>query len=249
MLPPPAPLRIAFVPGVTPGRWLRTWEQRVRGVPLEATQVPDADQLSVLYDGRADMCFVRLPVDRDDLSVIPLYLEDPVVVVAKEHPVAAYDEVAVTDLADEHLLQDPDTVPEWRDVAAEVRDGTRADVPDWTAEEAIAVVATDAGIVVVPKSVAWLHQRKDVASRPVTGVAGSRVGLAWLTRATDERIETFIGIVRGRTERSSRAGDAPAPERKPAAKQQRPKPARQAQRSRTAGKRTPRSGGGRRGRR
>ena len=57
------------------------------------------------------MCLVRLPVDRDGLHLIPLYDEQPVVVVAKEHPVAAYDEIDVADLADEHLLQDPDVVP------------------------------------------------------------------------------------------------------------------------------------------
>ena len=67
------------------------------------------------------MCLVRLPVDRDGLHLIPLYDEQPVVVVSREHPVAAYDEIDVADLADEHLLQDPDDVPAWRDVATEVR--------------------------------------------------------------------------------------------------------------------------------
>ena len=198
------PFRIAFVPGVTPDKWSRTWRQRVPRTPLRLAPVDEGDQVAVLHDGLADMSFVRLPVDRDRLSVIPLYCEVPVVVVPAEHPVAAFDEVSVGDLADEHLLQDPVTVPEWRDLASEVRDGTRVGVPPMPPGELVARVATGDGIVIWPKSLARLHHRKEVTHRPVTGVAGSQVGLAWLAESTDARIETFIGIVRGRTERSSR---------------------------------------------
>ena len=70
------------------------------------------------------------------------------------------------------------------------------------------MVATGSGIVVVPMSVARLHHRKDVVHRPVTGVAPSGVGLAWRVDDDDPRIEDFIGIVRGRTERSTRGGSA-----------------------------------------
>ena len=176
----PATFRVTFVPGVTLGKWSRIWEQRVRGVELELTPVTDSDQLAALHDGLADMSFVRLPVDRERLSMIPLYRETPVVVVPADHVITAFEEVSVADLADEHLLQ------------------------DMTPKEAIDVVATGAGVVIVPKSVARLYNRRDVTHRPVTGVAESQIGLAWLAEATDSRIEQFIGIVRGRTERSSR---------------------------------------------
>jgi hypothetical protein len=73
--------------------------------------------------------------------------------------------------------------------------------------QAFETIAAGTGIVIVPKSVARLHNRKDVVAVPVAGVPESQVGLAWRTDATDTRIETFIGIIRGRTERSSR--DAP----------------------------------------
>ena len=93
------PFRVAFVPGVTPGKWLRTWEQRRLG-PLEAFMVEQDVQREVLYDGTADMCFVRQPVDRDGLHLIPLYSEVPVVVVPKEHPASVFESapgyVAVT---------------------------------------------------------------------------------------------------------------------------------------------------------
>jgi len=204
------PFRVEFVPGVTPDKWLRVWGQRLPDSPLEAAPVEDADALAHLRDGTSSMVLLRLPVDRDGLHVIPLYEEVPVVVVAKEHVIAAFDEVDVADLGEEVLMQDPALVPEWTAVAApEIRDRATA-MPPMTPKQAVSVVATGSGIVVVPMSVARLHHRKDVVHRPVTGVAPSRVALAWRIDDDDPRIEDFIGIVRGRTERSTRGGPSDA---------------------------------------
>ena len=205
--------RVGFVAGVTPDKWSRVWAERMPRRPLVLVPLGDQDGLALLRGGDLQMCFVRLPVDREGLHVIPLYDEQPVVVVARENPVAAYDEIDVADLADEHLLQDPDEVPQWRDVATEVADGTRYPVPaDLTLRQAVESVAADAGIVIVPMSLARLHHRKDVAVVPVTGVPTSSVGLAWRQDVEDDRVETFIGVVRGRTARSSRS-EQPAPKR------------------------------------
>ncbi len=203
------PFRVAFVTGVVPDKWAAAWRRRLPGAPLELVPVDEADQLGGLRAGRVHMAFVRLPVDRAGLHLIPLYRERPVVVVSSDHPVAAYDEIGVEDLADEHLLQDPAAVPEWRAIATEVRDGSRVPGPDLTLRQAVESVAADAGVLVVPMSVARLHHRKDVRAVPVTGVAETQVGLAWRVEDDDPRLETFIGIVRGRTERSSR-GSAPS---------------------------------------
>jgi len=196
--------RVGFVPGVTPDKWARIWAERMPRRSLDLVPLGDRDGVALVRSGELAMCFVRLPVDRDGLHLIPLYDEQPVVMVAKEHPVAAFDEIDVTDLADEHLLQDPDTVPEWRDVATEVRDGSRYPVPEMSLREAVESVAADAGIVVVPMSLARLHHRKDVVHVPVTGVPTTKVGLAWLVDNDDERVQTFIGVVRGRSANSSR---------------------------------------------
>jgi DNA-binding transcriptional LysR family regulator len=208
---PVRPFRVAFVPGVTPGRWVRAWRQRVPGIPLELLPVEEDEQRAVLDEDRADMSFVRLPVDRSGLSLIPLYREVPVVVVPREHVAAAVDEVSIAELADEYLLQPSDAVPEWRDLATSVRDGSRVEPPPMRLKHAVEAVAAGSGIVVVPMSLARLHHRRDLTYRPVTGVADTQVGLAWLEKATDERVDRFVGIVRGRTERSSR--DAPASDR------------------------------------
>lgn len=198
------PFRVEFVPGVTPDKWLRTWASRFPESPLEAAPVEDADAVRHLREGVTSMVLLRLPVDREGLHVIPLYEEVPVVVVAKEHVLAAFEELDVADLADEVLLQDPALVPEWAELASpDALERTRA-MPAMTTRQAVSVVASGSGVVVVPMSVARLHHRKDVVHRPVTGVAPSPVGLAWRVDDEDPRLEDFIGVVRGRTERSSR---------------------------------------------
>lgn len=202
--------RVAFVPGVTPGKWLDLWRERV-STPLEATLVEEETQLDVLHNRGADMCFVRLPVDRQGLHVIPLYREVPVVVVPEEHLLTLLEEVSVGDLADERVLVGSDRLPGWADIAT----ADPLDLPAMTMEQAIEVVASGAGVVVVPRSVARLHARKDVTTRPVLDAPESQIGLAWRIDLEDPRTETFVGIVRGRTARSTR-GDEPVPESRPA---------------------------------
>jgi DNA-binding transcriptional LysR family regulator len=255
--------RIEFVPGVTPDKWLRVWARRMPDSPLEANPVDDQDAVRHLRDGTASMALLRLPVDKDGLHVIPLYEEVPVVVVSKEHVVAAFDEVGIADLSGEVLLQDPAEVPEWGQVATPEARQRSSSMPTMTTRQAVSVVATGSGIVIVPLSVARLHHRKDVVHLPVTGVAPTRVGLAWRVDDDDPRLEEFIGIVRGRTERSSRGAsdDAPSDSRAPGS----PAAARtgsgggsrrtarqggQSRAQRAGGKDSPSSGrGGRRGRR
>jgi hypothetical protein len=206
-----APFRVEFVPGVTPDKWLRIWGRRLPDSPIEAVPVDDADAVAHLHSRTASMALLRLPVDKDGLHVIPLYEEVPVVVVAKEHVVAAFDEVDVADLATEVLMQQPDAVPEWAAAATPETRERSAAMPAMSAKQAISVVASGSGIVIVPLSVARVHHRKDVVHRPVVGVAPSRVGLAWRVDDDDPRLEEFIGIVRGRTERSTRGPAASSP--------------------------------------
>jgi DNA-binding transcriptional LysR family regulator len=183
----PQPFRVAFVAGVSPDKWIRRWRERTPRDPIEVGLVDDAQQRAVLDDARADMSFVRLPVDRDGLHVIPLYVEVPVVVLPVEHELTLLDELSLTDLADEQLIEEASL----------------------TVKDAIAVVAGGTGVVIMPMSVARLHARKDVTIRPLVDGPESRVGLAWRTDNEDPRVETFVGIVRGRTAQSSRDGAQP----------------------------------------
>ncbi|WP_328507585.1 LysR family substrate-binding domain-containing protein [Streptomyces sp. NBC_00391] len=209
--------RLAYVPGVTPTKWVRIWNERLPDVPLTLLQVSTAEAFGVLRDGGADAGLVRLPVDGTDLSAIPLYTETTVVVIPKDHVVAAVDEVTTGDLADEVVLHPLDDTLGW-----ERPPGEPAFERPATTADAIELVAAGIGLLVVPQSLARLHHRKDLTYRPVTDAPESRVALSWPQDATTDLVEDFIGIVRGRTVNSSRGRAKPPEEKKPQQKPKRP---------------------------
>ncbi|CBG74400.1 MULTISPECIES: LysR substrate-binding domain-containing protein [Streptomyces] len=213
----PSSFRLAYVPGVTPTKWVRIWNERLPDVPLTLLQVSPAEAFGVLRDGGADAGFVRLPVDGDDLSAIPLYAETTVVVVPRDHVVAAVEEVTTEDLADEVVLHPLDDTLGW-----ERPPGEPAFERPATTADAIELVAAGIGLLIVPQSLARLHHRKDLTYRTVTDAPESRVALSWPQDATTDLVEDFIGIVRGRTVNSSRGRAKPAEEKKPPQKPRRP---------------------------
>jgi DNA-binding transcriptional LysR family regulator len=173
-----------------------------------------------LRDGGVDAAFVRLPVDREGLHVIPLYLETTVVVVPKDHAVAAVEEVELADLADEDVFEPLDEVLAWDD-----RPGRPAFTRPGSTADAIELVASGTGVSLLPQSLARLHHRKDLTYRTVTDAPQSQIGLAWLEVATTDLMEELIGIVRGRTPNSSRGRTPQQPTvKKPRPKHSTPKP-------------------------
>lgn len=182
----PADFTIAFATGVTLTRWTRAWQQRQRGIPLIFFPTDAASQVSALHEGRADVSFVRLPVAREGLSLIPLYDEVAVVIVPKEHPLSDVESVTLADLASDHRVADT-----------------------LSAGDAVELVAAGGGIVILPQSIARLHARKDVVARAVTDAEVTTIAIAWLEDSTTAQIDEFVGIVRGRTAASSRAIPTP----------------------------------------
>lgn len=179
-----AGLRIGYVPGVTLTKWRRIWGERFRE-PLEVTDVAEADQRRAVLAGEVDMCFVRLPIDRDGLHLIPLYEEQPVLWISKDHILAALDEVTADDIDES---------------------GTRvihASDPD-----SIDLATYSAAVLRVPMSIARSGSRKDMVYLPVTDAEPTTVGLAWLADNENPLIEEFIGVVRGRTVNSTRTAQA-----------------------------------------
>ncbi|MEU2713276.1 LysR family transcriptional regulator substrate-binding protein [Streptomyces sp. NPDC007205] len=201
--------RLAYVPGVTPAKWVRLWGERLPDISLTLVQVPAAEAPGVLRAGEADAGIVRLPVDRTVFSAIPLYTETTVVVVPKDHLITAVDEVTLADLAEEVLFHPLDDVFDWDGPPGEPAFERPA-----TTEDAIELVAANVGLLVVPQSLARLYHRKDLTYRPVTDAPQSDVALSWPEEATTDLVEDFIGIVRGRTVNSTRGrttAQAPAP--------------------------------------
>lgn len=179
----PDVLRVGYVPGVTVSKWARVWRERFGEGALELVGVPQAEQEDALRDGRVDMCFVRLPIDRDGRHAIPLYRELPVVVVPADHPIAAFEQVSTDELVDERM-----------------RDASDVD----TLAATLALLAAVGGAVIVPHSLARLHHRRDLVYREVTDLPPTEIALAWPVGLARDAVEDFIGVVRGRSPRSAR---------------------------------------------
>jgi DNA-binding transcriptional LysR family regulator len=195
--------RLGYVPGVTPAKWARVWQERSPRIPLDLIQVEAADAVALVRDDEADAALLRLPIDRTGLHAIPLYVETTVVVVPKDHVVTAVEEVTAEDLADELMLHPLDDVLDW-----ERPPGRLIDERPATTADAIALVAAGTGLLVVPQSLARLYHRRDLTFRPLVDAPESGVALSWPEDETTELMEQFIGIVRGRTANTSR-GSAP----------------------------------------
>jgi len=191
----PEALRVAFVTGTTPDKWARAWREQRRG-PLELVPVTEDEQEDVVRRGEVDMALVRLPVDTADLHCVRLYDELPVAVGGRDHLISAAPEVTLDDLVDEQLVRPH--ASGWRPNAEQL------DWPPMTEQEAIETVAAGTGLVLVPLSVARLYQRKDVVHRVVTDLPPSTIALVWLRDRDDDATQAFVGVVKGRTARTSR---------------------------------------------
>lgn len=204
--------RLAFTGGATPGKWARVWERRFPDVPIDLVPLESAEGLAAVRSGAADAALVRLPFDREGLHAIPLYTEATVVVMPKDHVLTLLDAVTPADLAEEivhHPLDDVLTWPAPPGVPSVQRPAATADAVD--------LVLAGVGLVAMPQSLARLHHRKGLVHRPLEDpadsgaaphgtapVARSQMALTWREDRSNEFMDEFIGIVRGRTARSSR---------------------------------------------
>lgn len=238
---PPATFRLLVVPGVTVDKWTRAWSERLPEVDLRLEPTEAADAPGLLSAG-ADAGLVRLPVDPLEFHAIPLYTEATVVVVPREHLLAAADQLTVADLADETLLSPLDDVLTWPAPPCTV-------LPERpvTTAAAVELVAAEVGVLVVPQSLARAYHRKDLTYRFVTDAPSSSVALAWVRDRHTDLVEEMIGIVRGRTANSTRGRpqDPPAPPAPAAAGQPRRTQGRQStgQQGRQPGRAAPTRGG------
>ncbi|WP_432457614.1 LysR substrate-binding domain-containing protein [Cellulomonas iranensis] len=208
------------MPGTSPDRWSRVWRERLPDDPLDVVHAEPAAAVAAVLAGDVDAAVLRLPpapadgaaltpppglptttpTTRDGWAVVPLWTETTVVVVPADHVLTVVDEVDVADLAGETLLVPADDVLGWTPAGVDV-----VEVPD--AATGADLVASGAGLLVVPHAIARLHDRRGTTVRPVPDAPGSRLALVWRTDAEHPHAQELVGIVRGRTAGSSR-GDA-----------------------------------------
>ena len=175
------PLTVLFLPGVTPTKWARIWNERMRQ-RLELRLASGDEALAALRDGSADAAFLRDVAADDEFSAIRLYDEQQVVVASRDHLFSALradETVGADDLAAETILDGQDA-------------GT------------VELVAAGVGVATMPQSVARVLSRRDVTARGLRDAPPTTISLVWPTGRTTPAVEALIGIVRGRTENSSR---------------------------------------------
>ena len=179
-------MKLSFVEGASPDKWLRVWRERHPGIPLEAVQVSERDQLIALDAGAVDVAIVRgedgaeaRAALTEERFAVELYRERTVVVLPRDHPYADASELSIADIAEFERTPAQGTVT-----------------------DTLAITAAGVGVCVLPMSVARIHHRKDLVPIPLSDGPEWPVYLTW--RNDSELIQDFVGITRGRGARSSR---------------------------------------------
>lgn len=212
-------LFLSTIPGATPSKWLHRYKARGSSVTL----VPQDEQSQTLFlqphdpprylpqlgylRWRADSTWQELiaadGLDPEDFHLVRLYDEAAVVMVSKDHLLAAWTEddgdVGAEELEGETYWNPADyasaPVTDPLEMPEEVAAGERM---------VIKLVATGSGYTLLPASVARMFGQKDVLVLPTNIHPGWEVGLAWNRVADSDLIQDFIGVTKGRRPRSSR---------------------------------------------
>ena len=187
---------VAFMPGLIVTEPVRAFGDAHPELTVEVLRTSRTDQVTVLHDGRADVSYVWLPVDRHGLQLRTLLREPNVAVLPAGHWLAGKETISLADLADEHLLQHPNIVPEWRAVATEWRGRSRIPPLRIThaVEEKLEQVAAGRGIVVLPESTARYYQRPGVFHVPIGDISPAEACLAWLSSRRSPLIAEFASL-------------------------------------------------------
>jgi DNA-binding transcriptional LysR family regulator len=191
----PRTFTIGFMPGITVTPAVRALTAQYPDLTVELLRTSWVDQTEVLRDGRADLSIVRLPIDQHGLTVRPLFDEPRVAMLPADHRLAGKPVIRIEDLAHDHLLQPPDAVPEWRDVAVELREGKAGRLPVFhSVEEKLEHVAIGNGVSVLPLSTARFYSRPDVVSVPIEDVGPNHVCLAWSAARRSRIVYAFADL-------------------------------------------------------
>lgn len=184
-------------------RAIRRFEATCDGATVRLWTTPFKESLGPLRRGEVDVTVTRLPLDQPDVEIGPLLSTgDPrVLMVARDHPLAALGEASVEDLADypvrrptgvpEELVEAgcPSHTPSGRAIIA-------ADVEINDISELILLIAQGRLVHPTVAPFAQHFQHPDIAVLPLRGLPASPCALAWLRGSENAGRDAFIAAVR-----------------------------------------------------
>ncbi|GHH79245.1 LysR family transcriptional regulator [Streptomyces sulfonofaciens] len=187
---------VGFMPGLIVTSAVRALASEHPALSVDVVRSGWEDQTEIVRNGRVDVSYVRQPVNSRGLRVLDLFAEARVAVLPGDHRLAGKGPVSIKDLAAEHLLQHPDAVPEWRDIAAEMQENHPRKKRDnaYTVEEKLEHVACNRGIAILPESAALFYRRPDLAYLHIHDIGPNHVGLAWDASRRSPLISEFADI-------------------------------------------------------
>jgi DNA-binding transcriptional LysR family regulator len=182
---------VGFMPGLIVTGPVRLLTERHPELSVELVRTGWDSQVTLLREGELDVSYVRLPVDQRGLRLRPILAEPRVAVFPADHRLAGKESIEIAELASEHLLQDPDAVPEWRDIAT---DRSPTENRAHTVEVKLERVAAGRGVVVLPLSTATFYTRPDVAYATIVDIPDNQVCVAWDAGRHSALVEEFADL-------------------------------------------------------
>lgn len=169
-------LRVSALLSISTDKWEQRWRQQHRHISLNIRR--DSDERSQRSAVIADLESGAL-----DVGLIRIYGDESLDAVTDTplHAVTLFEESMALLLGEEHPLADEHSI-----------DGSLLEALELTAALLPGPVARDA-------------LQKDLVTVPVTGLNPSRIVCVWTPSRDADDVQDFVGILRGRSGRSSRS--------------------------------------------
>ena len=106
-----ATFTVGFMPGITVTAAVRTFAARHPELSVEVVRTSWDDQTEVVHDGRADISYVRMPVDQRGLRLRALFSEPRVAVLSTDHRLAGKQSIGIAELAASACSRTPTRFP------------------------------------------------------------------------------------------------------------------------------------------
>lgn len=202
------PISLGFVRGIGPDKWVARWQAVRSRRPI--TLVP-INEVGDAPTSTCDMTLVRtwpgIVPERSEGSMrtrhaVRLYDEAIALVVPTGHDAAGTTSMSVEELSLLRLLDHPDHAPQWP--APEPWQD-----PAWRPASiagALEIVATGLGAILMPHPLArhLVDKHAHVIIPLDEELAPSTVWATWEVSHDSDEMQELIGVLRGRTARSSR---------------------------------------------